>query len=283
MKHVKPPKQKSWIVVRYPANSERVIHGVKSYGEDAILDGYYNNYEEVLDVAEDWHIQYPAPQWKVSVICNDGTLGYPPPDWDPNSGDKAGFDAIIARSNAAMAKAREQRLKKSNGGGYDELDKLIEQTIKHDEEQQKLEQQVSMLGVWDAGDDLDVPPPRGWLLGNVFCRSFVSSLFGDGGTGKTSVRYAQLLSLAIGRSLTGEHVFQRCRVLIVSLEDDEAELRRRIHALCLHYEIDREELKGWLFLAAPGRRAGKLLFQDPRGRVTPGYAGAQARSRYHLV
>jgi RecA-family ATPase len=52
----------------------------------------------------------------------------------------------------------------------------------------------------------------------------MSSLLADGGVGKTALRYAQLLSLAIGRSLTGDYVFQRCRVLIVSLEDDSEEL-----------------------------------------------------------
>jgi hypothetical protein len=30
-----------------------------------------------------------------------------------------------------------------------------------------------LLG-WDAGDDDKIPPPRGWLLGNSFCRGFAS-------------------------------------------------------------------------------------------------------------
>jgi len=97
------------------------------------------------------------------------------------------------------------------------------------------------LGEWDAGDDTEMPPPRGWLLGNIFARRFMSSLLADGGVGKTALRYAQLLSCAIGRSLTGEHVFQRCRVLIISLEDDVDELRRRILALMLHYKIGRSD------------------------------------------
>jgi hypothetical protein len=126
------------------------------------------------------------------------------------------------------------------------------------------------LGEWDAGDDDQIPPPRGWLLGNIFCRQFVSSLLGDGGVGKTAVRYAQLLSLAIGRSLTGEHVFQRCRVLIVSLEDGVDELRRRIKAVLLHHGIALSELKGWLFLAAPGAAAGKLMALDQHGRPVIG-------------
>jgi hypothetical protein len=93
------------------------------------------------------------------------------------------------------------------------------------------------VSLWNAGQDDFVIPPRGWLLANRFCRRFLSALLGDGGTGKTALRYAQYLSLATGKSLTGEHVFQRCRVLIVCLEDDRDEVRRRILAAMLRYGI----------------------------------------------
>ena len=83
--------------------------------------------------------------------------------------------------------------------------------------------------------------------------------------GKTSLRYAQYMSLALGKSLTGEHVFQRCRVLVVSLEDDMDELRRRIWALRIRYGIGAEDLKGWLYLWAPGARGGKLMELDQWG------------------
>ena len=107
------------------------------------------------------------------------------------------------------------------------------------------------LDVWDAGEDDYVVPPRGWLLGTTFCRRFMSSVIADGAVGKTAVRLAQLFSLAIGRSLTGEYVHRRCRVLFVSLEDDKDELRRRVLAILQHYNIDPAHLKGWLYLAAP--------------------------------
>jgi hypothetical protein len=123
-----------------------------------------------------------------------------------------------------------------------------------------------LLGEWDAADDDQPIPPRGWLLGNSFCRGFASSLLGDGGVGKTALRYLQMLALAIDRTLTGEHVFQRCRVLIVSLEDGQDELRRRLTAACLHHGIDRSNLKGWLYLAAIGRTGGKLMVLDEHGR-----------------
>ena len=129
---------------------------------------------------------------------------------------------------------------------------------------------VSGLNVWSAGKDIDTPPPRGWLLGNTFCRRFLSSLFGDGGVGKTAVRYAQALALTTGRNLTGEHVFQRARVLIISLEDDADELRRRILAARLHFNIPASDVDGWLFLSSPGAAAGKLMATDQKGRAVRG-------------
>jgi hypothetical protein len=108
-----------------------------------------------------------------------------------------------------------------------------------------------ILGIWDAGDDDYVIPPRAWLLGTIFCRRFLSSLIADGGVGKTALRIAQLMSLATRRSLTGEHVFLQCRVLIVSLEDDADELRRRVYAVMRRYGIKPADVRGWLFLAAP--------------------------------
>jgi hypothetical protein len=64
------------------------------------------------------------------------------------------------------------------------------------------------LGEWDAGNDGAIPPPRGWLLANTFCRTFLSVLLAPGGAGKTALRYLQVLSIATGRPLSGEHVFQ---------------------------------------------------------------------------
>ena len=123
--------------------------------------------------------------------------------------------------------------------------------VAHKPDDAEQDAEPATLGVWNAGlDDYNIPP-RGWLLGTAFCRCFLSSLLATGGVGKTAVRLAQLISLAIGRSLTGEHVFLRCRVLIVSLEDNKDELRRRVHAVMRHHGIVPADLDGWLYLAAP--------------------------------
>ena len=99
------------------------------------------------------------------------------------------------------------------------------------------------LDIWDAGDDDYNIPPREWLLGNTFCKKFLSSLIADGGVGKTALRIAQIGSLATGRSITGEHVFRRCRALILSFEDDRDELRRRVYAAMLKHGSSRPNLK----------------------------------------
>jgi AAA domain len=110
---------------------------------------------------------------------------------------------------------------------------------------------ANSLKEWDAGDHVDVPPPRGWLLGNQFCRRFLSGLLAPGATGKTALRTLQYLALATGRPLTGEHVFKRSRVLLLSMEDDDSELLRRLAAARFHHGIEPDELKGWLFCATP--------------------------------
>jgi hypothetical protein len=107
------------------------------------------------------------------------------------------------------------------------------------------------LEEWDAGDDTELPPPREWLLGNQFCRKFVSGLTAPGATGKSAVRLVQYISLATSRELAGQHVFKRTKVLVISMEDDRDELRRRILAACLHHGIARSGLKGWLWCWTP--------------------------------
>jgi hypothetical protein len=124
---------------------------------------------------------------------------------------------------------------------------------------------LNALGIWNAGLDDYVIPPREWLLGNIFCKGFLSSLLADGGVGKTALRIAQILSLVTGRSLTGQHVFRRCRCLIVSLEDSRDELRRRVYAAMLKYGIKPANIDGWQFLSAPkGLKLATIVGGSPQ-------------------
>ena len=108
---------------------------------------------------------------------------------------------------------------------------------------------VEELDEWDAGEALSEgpPEPRGWLLGRYFCREYLSGLVARGDTGKTTLRLTQAIELAIGRELLGARIHQRCPVLVVCLEDNSKELKRRLLAICKHHNINPRELKGWLF------------------------------------
>ena len=129
------------------------------------------------------------------------------------------------------------------------------------------------LAEWDWGDDNEPIPPRGWLLGNLLCRQFLTSIFADGGVGKTALIIAMALSLATGRNLIGEHVFVRCRVLLFCFEDGVNELRRRLTAAMMHYGITKDEIRGYLFISAINRADAKLATMR-RGELVVGRLGA---------
>jgi RecA-family ATPase len=75
---------------------------------------------------------------------------------------------------------------------------------------------------------------------------------GSGAVGKSSLRILQLIALALGRGdLVGEHVYERVRVLLTCLEDDEEEVRRRTRAACLYHGLDQAHLDDWFFYWCP--------------------------------
>jgi AAA domain len=126
-------------------------------------------------------------------------------------------------------------------------------------------QSEQSLDEWSAGMDPGPIKPRRWLLGNQFCRGYISSLFAAGGVGKSALRLLQVMSMALDRPLCGQHVFRRSRVLLISLEDNDDELQRRIQGVLLHYGIERSELEGWMWCSTPIGR--KIAFQDHNKRV----------------
>jgi hypothetical protein len=122
--------------------------------------------------------------------------------------------------------------------------------------------------VYDA-DDLDEGPipPREWLLGTLLCRRYLTVLAARGGAGKTTLLLAWALSLATGRSLIGEYVHHRCRVLVVTLEDSLDECRRRLRAVRRHHQVT--SVRGWLFVAPLAGQDVALAMADGRdGRLS---------------
>lgn len=170
-----------------------------------------------------------------------------------------------------------------DGASQSDLETLIEATElfnpqREDNDDGSLAPEGQPAVRWVGANDEPIPPRR-WLLGTTFCRGYLSGLIGAGGTGKTALRTLQLIALALGRSdLADEKVFHRTKVLLVCLEDDEDEVRRRIRAACLHHGIDERELNGWLFYWTPHDL--RLLEVDQHGNAEPGALGDALR---HII
>jgi hypothetical protein len=60
------------------------------------------------------------------------------------------------------------------GKGFGSYEQSREEADAKAEEQKQ--KRLATWDVWDAGDDDYIIPPRSWLLGNIFCRKFLSSL-----------------------------------------------------------------------------------------------------------
>jgi AAA domain len=123
--------------------------------------------------------------------------------------------------------------------------------------------------IGDAADLFDEAiPPRGWVLGTVFCKQFVSALVGTGPTGRTALRIVQALSVATGRGLTDEFVHRRAKVLFLCFEDSLPEPKRRIRAAMRHHGVQPDEVRGRFFYETVS--GAKMLKAGPHGTRIPG-------------
>ena len=84
-----------------------------------------------------------------------------------------------------------------------------------------------------AGSLLASPPQsRSWLIKDFLPSKIVAALIAAGGTGKSYLAMHIAVSLASGSSLFGEFIPTKpAKVVFISGEDDETELKRRLHAV----------------------------------------------------
>jgi RecA-family ATPase len=108
-------------------------------------------------------------------------------------------------------------------------------------------------------------PEREWIVTNWLPKRQVTSLYGDGGAGKSTIVQQLGTCLAIARSWLGLPTAAG-RALIISCEDDEDELHRRQAAINAHYGIEYRDLGGRLwFVDRTG--CNNLLMAFERGDV----------------
>lgn len=91
-------------------------------------------------------------------------------------------------------------------------------------------------------------PPRPWLQGKYLARGYVSATIAPGAVGKSTHSMAEGVAMAAGRRLLTDTPHQPLNVWIWNGEDDPDELRRRVTAVMLHFDVRPEEIAGRLYM-----------------------------------
>jgi RecA-family ATPase len=118
-------------------------------------------------------------------------------------------------------------------------------------------------------------PQREFLFGRHYQRRTVSGTVAPGGTGKSSLVMVESISMATGRDLLGDGApAERVRVWYHNGEDNMAELNRRVVAICQHYGIPQEELRGWFFMTSGN---------EVPLRVAEGYNQVRLQTDHRLI
>jgi hypothetical protein len=89
--------------------------------------------------------------------------------------------------------------------------------------------------------------PRQFLYGRHYIRGYLSATVAPGGVGKSSLDLVEMIAMASGRNLLGITPPKRLKCWYVNLEDTREEIERRTAAICVHFNIKREDLEGHLF------------------------------------
>ena len=121
-------------------------------------------------------------------------------------------------------------------------------------------------------------PRRDWVVMRRLMRKFVTILFGAGGLNKSSFTMQEAIGIALGRCLNGEPfaVKQSGRVWIYNNEDPIDELRRRLAAICINWNITPGDLQPRLFLDSGLDRRLIVMKQEHRIAIATPDADALA-------
>jgi RecA-family ATPase len=90
-------------------------------------------------------------------------------------------------------------------------------------------------------------PTRQWIILGRILRGYISVCVAPAGVGKTMFALIYAIMVATGKSLFPVEILETTNVLFLNNEDDEIEMKRRVAASCLHYEIPFSALTGKFF------------------------------------
>ena len=114
--------------------------------------------------------------------------------------------------------------------------------------------------------------PRKWVLGSRYAEGHISVLIAPGGVGKSTLTINEAVSVATNREdISGEDVHEHGGVWIHSTEDSSDEIKRKIAALCLHYDIDFRKLDNLIYTSCDDSDL-VIATEHKGGEVLPQYA-----------
>jgi RecA-family ATPase len=192
---------------------------------------------------------------------------------DPNEGKRTPIDLLIEHGGAPDAVGAARWLASTLGIDFTaewdaaRADSLIDlsrlQPSKQTMSFGRPDADVSELGIVVASHLSGVPiPPRLWHVPELIPAHTVTTLNGDGGTGKSLIALQLAVATALGARWLGNNVQQGC-CLFLTAEDDLDEVHRRLHDICSSDGVDLSSLGNLLIAPLAGEDA-LLAIPDPR-------------------
>jgi RecA-family ATPase len=99
-------------------------------------------------------------------------------------------------------------------------------------------------------DEITIPR-RSWLMPGMLMRKQVAALVAAGGVGKSILSLTIAMHHCAGRNFGPWKTLDKYRIAVLSTEEDETELDRRLHAIAKHYGFSQEDADR-LFLIQSG-------------------------------
>lgn len=117
---------------------------------------------------------------------------------------------------------------------------------------------------WDAS----VLPRREWIYGYDYIKKYISVTASAGGIGKTSAITVEAIAIATGKPLLGTAVKSQENVWVINLEDPISEMQMRTLAAMKHYGLNKEDIKGRLFVDGEDTMSITLAAEGRDGLIT---------------
>jgi hypothetical protein len=106
--------------------------------------------------------------------------------------------------------------------------------------------------------DPSIIPPRQFLYGRHYIRSYVSVTIGAGGRIKTTHELTEAISMTAGRNLLTGETFTPLRVWHVNGEETQDELDRRVAAICQRYGVKQTDCGDRLLVQSVRKKLWRL-------------------------